>query len=78
MRRSGVLFLATEPILTSTQLDKLADIFIALGQLSFGSMILPFILPDLDQSKLPVVLFGIVTLITSWSATIIIARRIYE
>lgn len=78
MRRSGVLFLAAEPILTSTQLDKLADIFIALGQLSFGSMILPFILPGLDQSKLPVVLFGIVTLITSWSASIIIARGICE
>ena len=42
MKRFGVLFLAREPMLTVSQLDKLADVLIALGQLTAASMVLPF------------------------------------
>lgn len=76
MKRFGTLFLAREPILTTSQLDKLADVFIAAGQLSAVSMVLPYILPELDETRLPIVLLGLTFTIGFWAASVLVVRRL--
>lgn len=43
---------------SATQLDKLADLSIGLGQLFFGSTVLPFLVPALDKPPFPVLALG--------------------
>lgn len=76
MRKQGILFIAKEPILTTSQVEKLADVFIAFGQLSAASMVIPFLLPDVDQSRLFMILLGILLTIGAWSSSVLIVRRI--
>ena len=44
--------------LSKLQLDKLADLSIGLGQLFFGSTVLPFLFPVLDRPPFPVLALG--------------------
>lgn len=76
MKRTGILFLAKEPILTFSQLDKLSDVFIAFGQLSAASMVIPFLLPELDEKRLPMVVLGSGITIICWIASVLIVRRL--
>lgn len=76
MRRFGVLFLAKEPALTSAQLDKLSDIFITIGQLAMGFMVLPFIIPGLDRDRTLVIIFGLVSAIGCWVISVLIVRKL--
>lgn len=76
MKRLGIIFLAREPFLTSTQLDKLSDILIAVGQLSVVSMVIPFILPGLDRGKFLMVVLGVFIAFFSWILSIMIVRRL--
>ena len=58
------------------QIKVLADIGIVSGQLSAASMILPFIIPGLDQTKIPVIILGLLFTIVSWIFSVLIVRRI--
>ncbi len=76
MQRFGVLFLAKEPVLTHSQLDKLADVFIAVGQLAMASMVLPFTVPSLDVEKTFVIFLGVAGAVSCWLISILLVRRL--
>lgn len=68
--------LSIKPLLTDSQLKIIADIGIAAGQLSAASMILPFILPGLDQTKTHVVVLGILLTCGFWLLSIFTVRKV--
>lgn len=61
--------------LTATQFDKTSDLSLGLGQLLFGSTVLPYIIPALDKPPLIVLLFGVSIAILLWIFAIWIVRR---
>lgn len=61
--------------LTAAQFDKASDLALGLGQLLFGSTVLPFIIPALDKPPLTVLIFGVVIAILLWIFAILIVRR---
>jgi len=69
-----VIYSNKAPTFTSDQIDKLADILIAFGQIAFGSATIPFLLPNLDASKIPVLLLGVITTFSSWILAVYIVR----
>lgn len=62
--------------LNNFQLKVLVDIGILAGQLAAASMVLPFMIPGLDQTKLAVVLLGLLLTFGLWSVSILVAGRI--
>lgn len=64
-----------KPLLTDSQLKVLADIGVAAGQLSAASMVLPFVVPGLDKTKLPVIVLGLVSTSICWVGSILLVRR---
>lgn len=76
MRRFGTIFLAKEPRFTASQLDKLSDVFITAGQLFAASMILPFVIPELDKAKLSVIVLGLALTLISWTLSVLIIRKL--
>ncbi len=65
-----------KPLLTDSQLKILADIGVAAGQLFLAAMVLPFVVPGLDKSKVAVIELGLISTVFSWSLSVLIARRI--
>lgn len=61
--------------LSAVQLDKVSDLSLGLGQLLFGSTVLPYIIPALDRPPLIVLLFGISIAILLWIFAVWIVRR---
>ena len=61
--------------LQKAQLDKLSDLCLGLGQLFFGSTVLPYIIPALDKPSLVVLIFGVVSAIGLWILALWIVRR---
>ncbi len=61
--------------LNRSQLKVLVDIGIVAGQLTAASMVLPFIVPGLDQTKLAVVILGLLLTFGLWSVSILVAGR---
>ena len=59
----------------AAQRKVLADIGIAGGQLSAGSMVLPFVVPGLDQARLHIVLLGLLLTAGLWSFSVVIVKR---
>ncbi|KKS45805.1 hypothetical protein A2781_06790 [Candidatus Gottesmanbacteria bacterium RIFCSPHIGHO2_01_FULL_42_27] len=45
--------------LSKTQLDKISDLSLGLGQLFFGSLVVPYIIPSLNKPPLKVLLLGL-------------------
>jgi len=64
------------PLLSFGQLDKLADIFINVGTLFFGSFVISIFIPSLDKPSLPVVLLGLIFSLTFWILAIRSAKKI--
>lgn len=73
---SGTIFINKVPILTAPQLKVVSDIGVAGGQLATGSMILPFLVPGLDRSKMSVIALGMLATIISWLISILVVRKI--
>ena len=72
-----VLVLLERPTrLTESQVKVLIDIGVATGQLSTASMVLPFIVPGLDKTKLPVVVLGLAFMTIFWLGAVLLAKRI--
>lgn len=76
MSRLVLILLARPSRLTESQLKILADIGVAAGQLTMGVMVLPFIVPGLDKTKLPVIVLGLAATSISWMGAILLGRRI--
>jgi hypothetical protein len=62
--------------LTDHQLKVLADIGVTAGQLAAASLVLPFVVPGLDESKLNVVILGVLITIGSWLFSLFVVRRV--
>jgi len=70
------LFLLQRPsIFTAPQLDKLADVFINIGTLFFGSAVVPQIIPGLDKPPFDVLFFGLMASLIPWGFALWLARR---
>lgn len=76
MTKLLLLFLDRPPIFTSSQLDKLSDIFINAGNLAFGTIVLPYFLPNVDKPETSVVGFGVTLGLYFWVMAVVIARKI--
>ena len=62
--------------LTDEQLRVLANVAIAAGQISAGSVVIPYIFPTLDETKIGMVLLGGSITLFFWSFSVWIIRRI--
>lgn len=60
--------------ISQSQLDKLADLSLGLGQLFFGSIVVPYVVPNLEKPPLIVLLFGIITAVGLWIFAIWIVK----
>jgi len=58
--------LARLPILSDFQLDKLADVFVNVGTLFFGSGVVPYLIPTIDKPPATVFIFGLTSSLISW------------
>jgi len=58
MSRLLLILLKRPPLLTPSQLDKLADAFINIGTLFFGAMVVPFFVFGVDKPPVLVLVLG--------------------
>lgn len=63
-------------MLTGAQLEVVSEIGVVIGQLSAASMVLPFVVPGLDDTKLQVITLGLLLTFGSWSLSVIVARKV--
>jgi len=63
-------------LLTDPQLKILADIGIAVGQLSAASMAVPFVVPGLDKTKLHLIALGLLVTLSSWLLSVLVVRKV--
>lgn len=61
-------------VLLPSQLDKLSDLALGIGQLSFGSTVIPYLIPNLDRPPLTVLTLGLGFAIGLWVFAIWIVR----
>lgn len=61
--------------LNDDQRKVLADIGIAAGQITAGSMVLPFLIPGLDQSRVVMIISGIIITIALWTFSVMIVKK---
>lgn len=61
-------------LLTNPQLDKLSDLSLGLGQLLFGSIVVPYIIPVVDKPPFLILLFGLGFAIGFWIFAIWIVK----
>lgn len=52
--------------LRRSQFDKLSDLALGLGQLFFGSLVVPFVIPSLDRPPIVVLIFGLIVTLILW------------
>jgi len=79
MPKLFLIFLEKSPRLTEGQLKVMADIGVAAGQITLGAMVLPFVVPELDKTKLPLVVSGAVGTALFWIGSVFLAKRLnYE
>lgn len=52
--------------LAKSQLDKLSDLSLGLGQLFFASTVIPYVIPSIDKPPIIVLVFGIGCAIGFW------------
>lgn len=62
-------------LLNNDQRKVLADIGVASGQISAGSMVLPFLIPNLDQTRIFVIILGLISTFIAWIFSIWIVRK---
>ncbi len=58
------------------QLNKLSDIFINLGILLIGSVVLPSIMPSVDNPSLALVILGIIASLSFWIIAVLLAKEV--
>lgn len=59
------------PTKNKAKLNKLSDICADIAQVAFASIVLPFLI---DKFDLRMVLLGVITALTFWAASLILAR----
>ena len=75
MPRLLLILLQRPSIFTASQLDKLADVFINIGTLFFGSVVVPQVVPGLDKLPPDVVFFGLMAGLIPWGLALWLAKR---
>lgn len=68
-----LLLVPKEPVLTGSQIKVLADIFVGLGNIGVGSVIVPALF---DKLSVFFVVSGLLVALCSWAAAIFISKRI--
>ena len=64
-----------KPLLDETQLDKISDLCLGLGQIIFASMVLPFAVQSVDKPTFEVLLFGLGFAIAFWIFAVWIVKK---
>lgn len=60
-------------LLSDSQLDKLSDILIAVGQVFFASIVVPFLF-KFDMIESDVLLSGVALTVGSWVASLLVVK----
>lgn len=76
MSKLVFILLERPTLLTEPQVDKLADVFINIGTLFFGSGVILYLIPGLDKPRLLVLILGLGFSVGSWVLAILSVRRI--
>ena len=63
-------------LLTPSQLKIVAEIGVSVSQVTFASMVIPFLVPGFDRSKLFVVTLGVVVTLISWLLSILVVKKV--
>ena len=71
-----LILLKRPSIFTSSQLDKLADVFVNIGTLFFGAGVVPYLIPGLDKPSLSMLVSGLGLSVISWFFALLFAGRI--
>lgn len=61
--------------LTNSQLNKLSEVLVAMGEVLFASLVVPFFI-GIDNIHFIVVILGIISTSSCWITSIVIVRRI--
>jgi len=65
-----------KPKLTEHQFDRLSNIFDGAGQVIFGVIVLSPFIQRLDQINFIVIILGLITAISFWIFSVLIARKV--
>jgi len=69
-------FVKKEPRLNSLQVQYLANVCSAIAQIAIGSMVVPFLIPGLEPTRMQMILLGIFTAATFWLLGLRILRGV--
>lgn len=70
-----ILYIEKTPLLTDAQIKMIAEIFIASGQLTAGSLVLPFIF-EFEAETSFLLLFGALTTLFFWLSAVIMVKKL--
>jgi len=68
-----IAFLKMQLLFTDSQLGKLSDILIVIGEVLFASVVVPFFL-GIDKVELPVIISALWLMIVSWVGSLLIVK----
>jgi hypothetical protein len=68
-----IAFLKMQLLFTDSQLDKLSDILIVIGEVLFASVVVPFFL-GIDKVELPVIISALWLMTVSWVGSLLIVK----
>lgn len=68
--------MAKSSLLTNPQINTLNNVLIAAGQITAGSIVVPFLFPSVDKTPSSVLLFGLMSTFILWITPILLSRKI--
>ena len=74
-KRTGIVFIDKPPLLTDSQVVVVSEILRNIALLLFGSIILPFVLADVDKPTLFIVGLALTATFVLYAISIIIVRN---
>ena len=74
-KRTGIVFIDKPPLLTDSQVVVVSEILRNIALLLFGSIILPFVLADVDKPTLFIVGLALTAPFVLYAISIIIVRN---
>ena len=60
--------------INNKQRDKLADLFLGLGQILFGATAIPYLIPTFDKPPLMVIILGTIAALILWGLALLIYK----
>lgn len=76
MKPSGIIFIDKPPLLTDSQLKRLSEIYMVIGEVFFALVVITPLVTSVDDDKTSMVALGLVGAGIFWSLSILLVRKL--